>query len=412
MITNVTNFTSSFGVGFHFIASQTSTGIFNMSLLPSNPYGNITMEDREPINKFMTVEVVNLSFNNVTITMPYNEADIGTVEESTLRVYVYDPLNTEWVVLPGSVDTTTNIVTGTISHFSTFGVFGSSGSGGSGGSSSGGGGSSSGGGGRGDGEEDDMGFRVSPNTFEVDVVAEKSKKASWEVENVGDRKQIITMSADKISNLITFEPVTFSLNPNEKMKVGSLISALNQQSGIFTGKITIVNNLQKEVIVPTIIHVMKGHSQWSVDVKIFDEYKQITPGKRFNTRITLKNTELKSPKSMTIKYVLADYENVVYGTFQEQMLFDGDEEFTKVMETLSTLAPGSYLVIVQLLDGEEVMMEQYDTFDIINPPSLEKPSRIGLTFLEITLPLGIFIIVVALFYIIQRKYRKREVKNG
>ncbi|MEK6840082.1 MAG: hypothetical protein AABX72_04005 [Nanoarchaeota archaeon] len=416
MITNMTNFTSNFGVSFHFMASQTSTGIFNTSMLASNPFENATIQNAESINKFMHVETINLSFTNVTITMPYSEADIGAVDESTLRIYVYDPLNTEWAVLSGSVNTNTNEVTGTISHFSTFGIFGSTESGGSGGNNGGGSsgsGSSGGGGGRGDGNDDETGFKVSPSSLQADIAADQSQKASFEVENIGDRKQVITINADKIGNLITFEPITFSLNPNEKMKVNSFISALHQQSGIFTGKITMSNNLQKEVIVPTIIHVMGGHSAWKINVRIFDEHKQITAGKRFNTKITLKNDKLKEPTSLKVKYILADYENVVYGTYEEQILFDGDEEFTKVMETLSTLAPGSYLVIVQLLEGKEVMMEQYDTFDIINPPSLEKPSKLtNVRFMEISLPLGLFILLVAFFYIVQRRRRNKGEHHG
>lgn len=67
------------------------------------------------------------TFNsNVTLTFNYLQSQIPTgVAESSLQIYYYDTIANRWTLAGGTVNTTTNIITLAINHFTVFAIFGS-----------------------------------------------------------------------------------------------------------------------------------------------------------------------------------------------------------------------------------------------------------------------------------------------
>ena len=64
-----------------------------------------------------------LQFNiPATITISYDNADLNGIDESKIRLAWWDEANSVWVDMPCSVNQTDNIVTGQISHFSSYGL--------------------------------------------------------------------------------------------------------------------------------------------------------------------------------------------------------------------------------------------------------------------------------------------------
>jgi hypothetical protein len=60
----------------------------------------------------------------ITITVHYNDADVGGVVEADLKIYYWDVAHGVWVPLPTTVDPVANILVATVSHLTKFGVFG------------------------------------------------------------------------------------------------------------------------------------------------------------------------------------------------------------------------------------------------------------------------------------------------
>jgi hypothetical protein len=60
----------------------------------------------------------------LTITLQYDPADLGGLDELSLTIQYYDELLASWVPIPSVVNTGNHTVTGTTDHFTWFGVFG------------------------------------------------------------------------------------------------------------------------------------------------------------------------------------------------------------------------------------------------------------------------------------------------
>ena len=81
------------------------------------------------LGKYVVIEVsqnVKDNLNNSVITARYTDAEINNLnlEETSLKFYFFNEGLEKWEVIPSSVDTVNNIITGTTTHFSTFGVGG------------------------------------------------------------------------------------------------------------------------------------------------------------------------------------------------------------------------------------------------------------------------------------------------
>jgi len=65
------------------------------------------------------------NFNQpVTLTFTYAESQISTLDEPTLKVYYWDTITSKWVALTTNVNTQTNTLTVTVTHFTNFAIFG------------------------------------------------------------------------------------------------------------------------------------------------------------------------------------------------------------------------------------------------------------------------------------------------
>ncbi|MBI4142794.1 peptidoglycan-binding protein [Candidatus Uhrbacteria bacterium] len=69
---------------------------------------------------------------SVTVTIPYTDADVSAagVDEANLQFASFNTTTQTWETFPTTVDTANNLLTATITHFSSFGIIGSIGSGG------------------------------------------------------------------------------------------------------------------------------------------------------------------------------------------------------------------------------------------------------------------------------------------
>lgn len=65
-------------------------------------------------------------YQGVTITIPYEDADVSTagVSEDNLVIGSWNEASQEWEILPTTLDTTNNLLVAQTTHFSTFGVIG------------------------------------------------------------------------------------------------------------------------------------------------------------------------------------------------------------------------------------------------------------------------------------------------
>lgn len=121
--TENTTIKTDFNVTLVFRTNATSGGFLNVTKTTSNPAPSQPLQ-KESIGRFLEIQS-NLTFANTTITLVYGDSDVLGVDERTLRVYAFAADSGQWEQLSGGVNTTTNEVFGTTTHFSTFGVFGS-----------------------------------------------------------------------------------------------------------------------------------------------------------------------------------------------------------------------------------------------------------------------------------------------
>jgi len=96
-------------------------------VVTGSPTGKTLLDDHfYDIKGMVEVDEENTDYDQaITITLGYDEEDLGNVEESTLRIYHWDVDESEWDLLPNcSNDTAGNTVSCESTEFSPFGVFG------------------------------------------------------------------------------------------------------------------------------------------------------------------------------------------------------------------------------------------------------------------------------------------------
>lgn len=380
-------------------------GAFNASMMPTNPFG-VGVHGGEAINKFMEIQSTNLIFTNVTIAIPYNDEDVGGVDEETLRVYFYNPFETEWERIPGSVDTERNIVTGIMTHFSTFGVFGESGGGGGSGGSSG----SSGGGGGGGGEDsgDSTDFVVRPIIVSQRLQPNEQGRLAIEVENLASRKQIINVRIEGVENAVTADTQTITLKPREKAVFWSTAFApVGIEETIFTGKIIFENNFHVEKFVGIVIYSSSGQSTSSFDITIPEKYKKLAPGTTLRMNGLIRLSEPLSTMSIgQLELVLKDFENHIFTSLVEEWPVSKHHEISKSVLIPSGTAPGAYIIHGTLKMGDYTL-QAFDTFEVTVQPTQEEPRPlITLQLKEVALPLALFLLMVVFMYIIKKSTEK------
>ncbi len=119
-ITNNIQFSTLDNIKLDVFVIGTKTGNLDIQITDENPVDKVGtgIGIKIPLNKFITIDS-DLEITKATIKIPYNEDELGTIQESSLRVYYYDEANAQWQILANSgVNTDDNYVYGDITHFS------------------------------------------------------------------------------------------------------------------------------------------------------------------------------------------------------------------------------------------------------------------------------------------------------
>ena len=96
------------------------------------------------VNRYVEIESAAAAISSVKIIIYYNDSEIATIDENTLKIYYYNESSKVWDALESTVNASGNYVSAVVPHLSWYGLFGqeaSSDAGSSASSSAGGGGS-------------------------------------------------------------------------------------------------------------------------------------------------------------------------------------------------------------------------------------------------------------------------------
>lgn len=99
--------------------SVTTDTITDNSLKSASAAYDFTAQD------LVANESVTQFSKSATISLSYNPTTLGDIPESNLSVYYYNETTKQWVQVSGTVDTSNNVITAEVDHFTKFGVFAS-----------------------------------------------------------------------------------------------------------------------------------------------------------------------------------------------------------------------------------------------------------------------------------------------
>jgi hypothetical protein len=88
---------------------------------------NISLSGKRRILDDFNIEVdseLNNNLNETEFKVSYNEEDLGSIDESTLKIHYFNETTSEWEALNSIVDPIENFITVNLTHFSTYGIFG------------------------------------------------------------------------------------------------------------------------------------------------------------------------------------------------------------------------------------------------------------------------------------------------
>src|SRR3989344_140001 len=110
------------GITISIRVEGTKTGTLDIKKTEENPITKIGkgIGTKKALNKFITIES-NLEITKATVKIPYNENELGTIQEASLRLYNYNAETGYWEILANSgVDIDNNYVYGDKTHFSMY----------------------------------------------------------------------------------------------------------------------------------------------------------------------------------------------------------------------------------------------------------------------------------------------------
>ncbi|MBI4739172.1 hypothetical protein HY772_06470 [Candidatus Woesearchaeota archaeon] len=363
VIANGTSIDTGINVSLLFNTNDTLHGFINVTAYQNNPTSNAFTE-KASLNRFLIISG-NLTFQNASITFKYNYSELGNLDESSLRVYRFSNVTGNWDVLPGSVDTDSNEVFGVTTGFSTFGVFGDSAQQQSvPGTGTGGGG----GGGGGSAAEIKEDFTVAPKIITTTLLQEQGKSLDLQIKNTGNKEIDIRIEMQNLSEFAIISESDFVLDVDETKVIRLDLFALGEQKpGIYIGKIVI-----KGISTPEIINVV-------IDVKdVFPEYKKAVAEGKLVVLVQLENISLRRK--------LVDVELFLFiMDFDKKILYESSKETLAAGTQLSAIREfnipsytpvGKYLVIAEMRYDDNITVNAYDTFDVVEKKEAEKEADI------------------------------------
>lgn len=104
------------------ILTEENADFVNFSI---KKYENHSKEipNKTKLNKFVDVNA-DIIVKNAVLKIPYNENELGNINEESLKIYYYNEILEEWQFIDSYVNVEENYIYANLTHLSTYGVFG------------------------------------------------------------------------------------------------------------------------------------------------------------------------------------------------------------------------------------------------------------------------------------------------
>jgi len=262
--------------------------------------------------------------------------------------------------------------------------------------------SSSSGGGGGAAATSPSKFSVEPEEYEKEMVINRISFDKITIINEGNTVGQYSISVEVISDMVTFEEQTITIEPGETKNAEFKITS-PKEPGIYTGKIIIGSgSLKKEILV--VINIQTEESLFDIIVSIPLQMKVMGMGHNLIAQISLLEMGFKEQKDVTLNYIIKDFDGKIYLSESETIAVADKKVLDKEFFT-SNLPFGEYILGVELIypDGIAVASSHFKISEgiVINTNEI---------LMVVVILIGLFIMIVIGLRIKRYKRMAKHIK--
>jgi cysteine-rich repeat protein len=240
---------------------------------------------------------------------------------------------------------------------------------------------------------------VSPTILDVNLALDARVERTIKVTNLGTSILTVGVSQQGLDNLVVLRNTSLTLLSKQTVDLNIIFVSLDNQTGIFTGKIIIGG---KVVLVS--VDVSTRLLLFDSNIVVLNPKLEVAQGGQLKTLVTLIPLGDPTRLDVTLNFVIKDYTNKVYLTKSETLLITNLTEVRRNFDT-GLLLPGDYVVGLQLIYPNGVAPSSAH-FRVIGKSVMSLFGRIVLFLIIMILIVTILIIIIVVWR--RRKKNKQE----
>jgi ABC-type sugar transport system permease subunit len=268
-------------------------------------------------------------------------------------------------------------------------------------STSPGGGTGGGGGGGGTGPRKIPNFVISPESFNIELVAREVDSRLISVENTGGLGLFIDVSVIGIEDFVSLDTTQVNLGVAETKKV--LLTVDAPDPGVYAGKILFSYvGVRREAIV--LLNVVSSDVLFDVSVTSLESRRTVKSGSDLSTLVELTRIGEGEGVNVSIKYLIKDFDNNILFTESETLFIEDVKSFNKDFSTYD-LKAGDYVVGIELTypGGFATSSVHFRVTEKV----IDYRTWLALWILLI----AIILVLIAIYYYRRKNRKKKKIKK-
>jgi len=248
-------------------------------------------------------------------------------------------------------------------------------------------------------------FSLSLDSLKIKLVTDGSKKKELVITNTGNVKLDFSIDIKAVDDFLFISEKEFELDAGQYKSITIDIIA-GAKYGIYTGEIVVkADGIEK--IIPVVLEIVTRKRLFDVKIDIPAEYKEIYPGEKLKTQITLFNM-IGGTSDVLINYFIKNMEGYVVYEESETFAVEDQVSYTKEFDTGKDWQTGDYLVAIEVMYGNSYAVSS-EIFKLKGILRLSpEVVRGGLTSILIIVVIIVCVMVLSVLMEMEARKKKRK----
>ncbi|MDP3741806.1 MAG: hypothetical protein Q8R15_00665, partial [Candidatus Micrarchaeota archaeon] len=248
-------------------------------------------------------------------------------------------------------------------------------------------------------------FEINPPVIQVTLIQEQSKRASFNISNIGNKSLTFDVKLKNLTKFIVLNQSNFTFRPGEEKELKLDLFAVNGVvPGIYTGEVVVTGgSIEKSANV--VIQVNEKAPLFDTQVKVLQVQKQIFPNGDLAVSVTLKNMALNESffPQIDLQLLVMDLsKKTLFYSSKETLVVEDELALKRQLHVPISLSPGRYLVVARVEYLGNVI-DSYDLFEVVTPHGLLTIEQITNSPFGRYLPFALLGLVIGLIFLYRPK---------